>query len=224
MSAKTSVSGNPEDSVHEILSLLINGNTVEYADRVIDKRFKDQQEAIDLYKLNHEFNPLVSYNILETEIVTNNSYNCKVELVYKSGRIYEQNLLLTLENDVWKLLLENHDLDEVETLNEIENDDIGILSGIHLVGWDMTIKSTLGTSNFVTPSRALILSIKSQYTTTSMEYRVWGIYSSGQEMLGSTRVYGNVTERLYSLGISEVPPKAYLAVNGSGSSRGDLYY
>lgn len=198
--------------------------------------------------------PLINYEVLDKNIVSSNKLVYTVKMEYESGYVYEHNVNLVKYKDDWyinilnELLEDNTDFKlvkkskEVEQLIEEENteiqnqeinnneNDVGIMVGSLVKSFYGTLKGELYSSNFYIPGPSLILGINEQRLDSgySMRYRLYKDTYDGWINCADKRVYNNVTSSQgyitsYSADVSG-RTKVFLRIDGSGYTRGGIYY
>ncbi|MGD6992014.1 hypothetical protein [Sutcliffiella horikoshii] len=242
---------DPDAAIKEILDLRVNNEMESYAKRVIDERYTKEEEKTSEYldgSLNGD--PLVSYEVIEKNIVNSKKVVYTVRMDYESGFVYENKVNLETFKGEWyikilaKHLEDNVDFKvvkkskEVKQLIEKENTEkqsydeyeIGIMSGILLKSFYGSFDYSIDTSNFYISGSSLILGINEQTldSGTNMWYRLYKDTLDGWLKAAEKRVYNNVTSSQnyrtsFTANVSG-QTKVFLRIDGDGYTRGGIYY
>ncbi|TQS75111.1 hypothetical protein DX933_08070 [Ornithinibacillus gellani] len=229
---------NPEQIVKDAYNAMLEGNTKEYYNNVIDKRFNSEEEAISFYNQDFNYDPLQSYEILNNEKQDDGSYKFTVKKTHKSGGVLKTDIIVRKVNESWKLyisdepddndfeVLKERNLYEINDNSTLKSNDNTIQAGMTLVSFSVDIVSYKNTNAFNIPSRGLILDITRQKLNkgTRFAYEVYGYYFDGIRSIGVKEVLGSVSNVTTSLSLSDKPSRGYLRVWGNGTSSGRLAY
>ncbi|KXJ35297.1 hypothetical protein AX282_06120 [Bacillus spizizenii] len=236
----TSVSAKEDDSVpsenetandvlENSLEALVNYDIETYVENAEIKWSDSKSETIKELRSLQESLPLVNYEILEEEKISDHHYTFQVRTYYGEDRetdIFEEPFQVMDIDGKWKILMSEEGLsldeyelvetkhEEVETKHELEeneNDLIGeIQFGALCRSFNGEFKYNLSTSWFsACKSTGLILNITSQSVSSggAVRYDLQGKYSNGSiKTLNTKTIKGNVKNTLYSLGYSGNKP------------------
>lgn len=235
---------NPEDTVKKAYDALLKGDSKEYSNYVIDKRFNSEEEAISFYGEDYKHDPMKSYEILNEEKQDDGSYEFTIKREHESGGTFKITIIVKKINDSWKMYISDDDDDaegkdensNFEVLKDRDTDklfsksvqsDNSIQAGMVLRSFNVTVTNYKDTSTFKLPTRGLILYVSKQTLNNPnslMTYSIRAMYSDGTRSIGSKKLAGNRTNYTASLGLSDLPSSGYLRVSGSGKSIGALEY